>query len=122
MKRLLTALFVIGLALAAFGPPGPGPVARRAVLFGGDRPILPMTFVHNDHGSVPCASCHHEFVDGTVGASCINCHLTDPKVAPLLEAQFHALCRSCHVEENAAGKASGPTRSCIACHLPDDRF
>lgn len=81
-----------------------------------------MTFVHDDHLGVSCATCHHEFVDGTTGSSCLNCHVQDPEVAPLLEQQFHTLCRSCHVEKEAAGEASGPTRRCIACHLPDDQF
>ena len=81
-----------------------------------------MTFVHGDHRGIPCASCHHEFVDGTTGSTCIDCHVTDPNVSPHLEAQFHDLCRTCHLTERGAGKEAGPTRRCIACHLPDDQF
>lgn len=122
MKWLPAGLFVVGLVLVVAGPPPPVPTARRAVVAGAGRPILPMSFVHDDHRGVPCATCHHEFVDGTVGTTCINCHVTAPKVAGLLERQFHDLCRSCHVEEQSAGEVHGPTRRCIACHLPDDRF
>lgn len=122
MKRVLVGLFIVGLALVVFGPTPPVPTVRRAVVAGAGRPILPMTFVHDDHRGVPCATCHHEFVDGTVGTTCINCHVTDPKVSGVLERQFHDLCRSCHVEEQAEGKAHGPTRSCIACHTADDQF
>lgn len=122
MKWILAGLFVLGLVLVVVGPPPPVRTAHRAVVAGAGRPILPMTFVHDDHRGVPCATCHHEFVDGTIGSTCIDCHVTDPKVSALLERQFHDLCRSCHVAERAAGKAAGPTRSCIACHLPDDRF
>ena len=122
MKWLLAALFGIGALLVAAGPPPPVPSVQRAVVAGAGRPILPMTFVHDDHRPVPCAVCHHEFVDGTVGSTCLDCHITDPKLSALLEPQFHDLCRTCHVEERAAGNDAGPTRSCIACHMPDERF
>lgn len=122
MKRLLAALFLAGAILVITGPPWPVPTAKRAVFSGSGRPILPMTFIHNDHKGVSCTICHHEFVDGTTGLSCINCHLTDPKVAHLFETQFHDLCRTCHMDEQAAGKPGGPTRHCAACHLPDNQF
>jgi hypothetical protein len=122
VKWLLAVLFLAGAALVVLGPPPPIPTARRAVVAGEGRPILPMTFFHDDHHGVPCATCHHEFVDHITGSSCINCHVTDPKVSARLEQQFHDLCRSCHLEERAAGRFGGPTRRCIACHLPDNRF
>lgn len=81
-----------------------------------------MTFAHADHATEPCATCHHNFVDGITGLACISCHLTDSKVAHLFEAQFHTLCRTCHVEERAAGRDSGPTRHCITCHMRDNEF
>lgn len=122
MKAYLAGLFLLGLALVVFGPPPPIPVAHRADITGAGHPILPMRFAHADHRPTPCATCHHEFVDGTMGTSCIHCHVTDPKVSARLERQFHDLCRTCHVTEQAAGKAAGPTRSCIACHIADDAF
>lgn len=122
MKWLLGAVFLAGAILAVTGPPVPLPKAERSVFSGAGDPILPMTFMHNDHRIVPCATCHHEFVDGTTGSSCINCHVTDPDVSGLLEEQFHDLCRSCHVEEHAAGNPGGPTRRCISCHLADQEF
>lgn len=122
MKWLLLVLLLAGAVLVVAGPPPPVPTAHRAVYSGEGRPILPMTFAHNDHVGVACATCHHEFVDGTTGSSCINCHLTDPKVSGIVETQFHDLCRSCHVDEQAAGEPAGPTRACAACHLPDDEF
>ncbi|AGT10758.1 cytochrome c3 family protein [Paracoccus aminophilus] len=120
MKWLLLALLIGGGALVAFGPPGPRPV--RGDQFGRGSWALPMTFAHKDHGSVTCATCHHEFAKRIPGPSCVTCHLTDAKVAPLFEEQFHNLCRSCHVEDHAAGKAAGPTRRCLSCHLPDNKF
>lgn len=122
MRWTLAALLLLGIGLVAWGPlPGIQP-AERNRRAGDGQQILPMSFAHGDHGAIPCTTCHHNFVDENRGRSCIDCHLTDARVAPLFEAQFHRLCRSCHVEEQAAGKESGPTRRCIACHVTDNRF
>ncbi len=120
MKWLLAALFALGVALVVYGPPGPRP--ERTGHFNQATPVLPMTFSHADHGGESCVVCHHTFVDQISGPACIKCHLTDPEVSHLFETQFHTLCRSCHEEDRAAGKPAGPTRHCIACHLPDNNF
>lgn len=122
MKWLLAALLLTGIALVIYVPPWSDQSARREIRFDHAEPMLPMTFTHNDHFGVACATCHHEFVDRTAGLPCIACHVTDTKVAPLLEQQFHTLCRTCHIEKQKVGKPSGPTRSCIDCHLPDTGF
>ena len=122
MKWALAVLLLLGAALVILGRPGADPAIGRAALPAGGPPILPMRFVHDDHVQVPCASCHHEFIDRRPGPPCLSCHVTDPKVSPLLEQQFHRLCRDCHVSDHAAGAASGPTRSCIGCHSPDHEF
>lgn len=122
MKLLLAALFALGIALVVFGSPFADPVAGRAPRFGGSLPVLPMTFAHGDHTSVGCVTCHHEFVDRSLGQTCMACHVTDRRVTGRLEDQFHGLCRSCHVREDAAGKPAGPTRRCRDCHHPDDAF
>lgn len=122
MKWILLAIALLGVGLILWGPvPGVQP-AHRSWKAGGPTPILPMSFAHGDHGAVPCTTCHHSFVDDNQGKGCIACHLTDAKVAPLFENQFHTLCRSCHVTEHAAGKKSGPTRRCISCHVADRQF
>ena len=120
MKWWLLAILAVGIGIVLFGLPGL--TVRRAVLSGTEATILPMTFAHNDHFSVPCADCHHEFVDGTSGPPCLACHVTDLSVAPLFEAQFHGLCRSCHEKEEAQNKPSGPTRRCLSCHVADTAF
>jgi hypothetical protein len=122
VKWLLAALFLAGVALVVTGLPMGQPLPERAARFGGSLAVLPMTFTHQSHFGKPCATCHHEFVDRTAGPPCMTCHVTDQKVAPLLEAQFHGLCQSCHIDEHAAGRPSGPTRRCIACHLDDHAF
>ncbi len=106
----------------AYGLPGADPGIRRAPRFGGTMPVLPMTFLHEDHVTSNCVTCHHEFQDGRRQKPCMTCHVTDPEVMPLLEAQFHDLCRTCHATEHAAGRPAGPTRRCISCHMPDDHF
>lgn len=122
MKWVLAALLIAGVALVALGLPFGGVQPERAPRFGGDLAVLPMTFAHESHFGMACARCHHEFAERLAGPSCMACHATDPKVAPLLEAQFHELCRSCHVTEHVAGNPSGPTRRCVACHLDDQAF
>lgn len=122
MKWMLAALFLLGAALVVWGPAPGVQSAERDRRAAGGHPILPMSFAHGDHGAIPCTTCHHNFVDENRGRSCIDCHLTDARVAPLFEEQFHDLCRSCHVGEHAAGRISGPTRRCISCHVADNRF
>jgi hypothetical protein len=82
-------------------------------------PLLPLTFAHADHGEVNCTRCHHEFVDATPRGPCIECHKQDPALARRIEADFHGLCRGCHLERQLAGLDSGPTRACSACHQGD---
>ena len=122
LKLLLAAVFLAGLGLVVFGTPFAPAGIERAPRFGGTLPVLPMRFALADHTGVGCVTCHHEFVDRRMDRGCMACHVTDAKVAPLLEDQFHGLCRSCHVSEHAAGKPAGPTRRCQDCHRPDAHF
>ena len=85
-----------------------------------ERPMLPLTFAHLDHRSVNCVDCHHNFIDDTGQGLCFDCHKTDPNVNALMEEQFHALCRDCHVEKQRLGEDAGPTRQCIDCHTADE--
>lgn len=111
---LVSAVLVGAGSLVAVDRP------ERDTYYGSPEPILPMTFAHSDHVGVNCLNCHHNFRDETGRESCMYCHVTRPKVAPLMEAQFHDLCRSCHVERQLEGEPAGPTRRCLACHLGDD--
>ena len=83
--------------------------------------MLAVNFAHADHIEQNCVVCHHNFVDDTGIGMCFDCHKTDPEVAPLIEEQFHDLCRNCHLEEQAASGEHGPTRQCIDCHVRDDK-
>ena len=79
-------------------------------------PQLPVAFEHLDHSKVPCADCHHNFLDETGGGACYNCHKLTPDIAADTEATFHDFCRGCHVRTRAAGEDSGPLRECSQCH------
>jgi len=120
MKLVFLAAVMLGVLIVAFGSPVANQRPVRDHYFEAPEKILPMNFAHNDHVPVNCVECHHNYVDGTGGGLCMNCHVTDPQVWPLFEQQFHGLCRGCHEEKAALGEAGGPPRRCIACHMGDD--
>lgn len=80
------------------------------------RPQLPVAFEHLDHNKMPCADCHHNFVDRTGGGACYNCHKLTPEIAADMEAMFHDFCRGCHVRTRMEGADAGPLRQCSLCH------
>ena len=113
---LLCAAALIGAAtLIVNSPDNPQVVPHHKGV------LLVVNFAHADHTDQHCVDCHHNFVDDTGVGLCFDCHKSDPEIAPDIEAQFHDLCRGCHVENQLAGAEHGPTRSCIACHIADDR-
>lgn len=120
MKSVAAVFLVVFLLIMAFGSPLPVERPLRAHYYNSPKPILPMSFAHADHVRENCLLCHHNYVDDTGGDLCMNCHLTNQDVMPLLEYQFHGLCRGCHTEKAAAGTEGGPPRQCMGCHLGDD--
>jgi len=120
VKTLFVAVVVAAGLIVAFGSPIAGSRPVRDFYYDAPKRILPMNFAHQDHVTVNCVECHHNFVDDTGGGLCMNCHVTDPRVWPLLENQFHHLCRDCHAEKAALGEKGGPPRECMACHTGDD--
>ena len=76
-------------------------------------------FPHENHRSVNCITCHHNFVDRTGFGGCYDCHRSARKDLPQqLEATFHEFCRDCHAQlaRDDAGK-HGPVRQCTGCHV-----
>lgn len=120
MKIAFIAVVIAGVLIVAFGSPIAKEKPHRDFYYGSPEPILPMNFAHLDHVTENCVLCHHNYVDDTGGGLCMNCHVTDPQVWPLLERQYHDLCRTCHAEKAAEGIDGGPPRECMACHLGDD--
>ncbi len=108
---LLAASVVAGAAWAA------SEARLRAVA---RQPLPPPRFDHADHREVACTTCHHNFVDRTLGAGgCYRCHKAwGTTEARRVDAVFHAFCTGCHRERQAAGKAAGPVKGCAACHVP----
>jgi hypothetical protein len=120
MKITFAVLVLVGVLIVVFGSPVASEVPVKSHQYGSPEPILPMNFAHLDHVSENCVLCHHNYTDDTGGGLCMNCHVTDQDVWPLLENQFHDLCRDCHAEKAASGIDGGPPRQCMACHLGDD--
>lgn len=120
MKLFLVLLIPLSVALLILGTPLPveHPVKRHQ--WQSPEPILPMTFAHLDHVGENCLVCHHNYNDDTGNLLCMNCHVTNSDIWPLLETQFHDLCRDCHVDKQLLNEESGPTRACIDCHLDDE--
>jgi hypothetical protein len=110
----------------------PGVLAAAALMLlptatGGSRllqpPLAPsllhVNFPHENHTSVNCVLCHHNYVDKTGFGSCLDCHRSlrsDLIQAP--EATFHVFCRDCHRKLALENKSKhGPVRKCSGCHV-----
>lgn len=120
MKIIFGIVILIGVLVVVFGSPIADELPLKAHYYESPEPILPMSFAHLDHARENCITCHHNYIDDTGGGLCMICHVTDQSVWPLLEQQFHDLCRGCHAEKAAEGIDGGPPRECMACHLGDD--
>ena len=114
MRSLLIALGVFLAALLLWLLVSGQQALRR------NAAMLPLTFAHADHRNVNCVECHHNFVDRTGHGLCFECHQKHPAVSALMEAQFHALCRDCHLAKQRLGEDGGPVRRCLDCHRADD--
>lgn len=121
MKAVSLLIIAAGAWIIWFGSPFADELPRKEHYYGSPEPILPMTFAHADHSGINCARCHHNFVDGTGSGPCMTCHVTRDELWPVLEQQFHGLCRGCHTDKSALGEKSGSPRRCISCHLGDEQ-
>lgn len=103
----------------------PAPIATSRLL----EPVvarsapLPLDFPHDKHRDVNCIVCHHDMADHTGAGSCISCHRESPAALKRsAEATFHVFCRDCHTRLATEGHKHGPTRSCAACHRPEQEI
>ncbi len=112
--RTLAAAIAASLVLAAWF--WQSNVRQRLVTAA---PTLPVHFAHADHRNENCVGCHHNFADHTGDGLCFDCHERSAEVGHLLEAQFHDMCRGCHLQRQAQGLEHGPTRHCRQCHVTD---
>jgi len=92
----------------------------------------PVKFSHGQHGSIPCATCHHMWdgrgeVEGCAAAGCHD-NLTERQEPTSYFRAFHNKdsansCLGCHMKTNLTRKAKGqkplPVSPCAnnACHV-----
>jgi predicted CXXCH cytochrome family protein len=109
------------LLLAAGGVASEAVLAasRLRVAWIAQAPLLPTRFDHKFHTSVACTTCHHNFLDRSVGPKrCLPCHKDwGTTEARRIDTMFHDFCTGCHQARVAAGEKAGPVRSCAACHV-----
>ena len=116
--RLLPVLLPSGIALAAllFMPTPIGGV-RLLQTATNPRP-LHAYFPHENHRTVNCIECHHNFVDKAGAGSCYDCHRgTRADLPQAAEATFHEFCRDCHRTLARDQSKHGPVRECSGCHV-----
>jgi Class III cytochrome C family len=83
--------------------------------------LVHVNFPHENHRSVSCVTCHHNFVDKTGAANCYDCHRsTRPDLPQAAEATFHKFCRDCHRQRALEPNKHGPVRECSGCHNDTD--
>lgn len=115
-QRLTTRLPSLAAAAVLFLLPLP--IATPHLLQPVTAPaLLPINFPHENHRSVGCVLCHHNFTDRTGAGSCLDCHRSARTDLPAsAEATFHTFCRNCHTQLAATTDKHGPTRACSECH------
>lgn len=125
-KFSLAVLALLLVGLAAFiiknrCPPGDESCEARE----------PVGFPHERHmASYDCLECHHvydalknnvlapmELYDGNPEIRCRHCHTPEATIVAI--TAFHRQCISCHNQEAAAGRVSGPNM-CSDCHGPEE--
>ncbi|MBM4227311.1 MAG: cytochrome c3 family protein [Gammaproteobacteria bacterium] len=113
MRKQSLLVMVLILAVAGLGV-WLGKLRAEAIR---ERPLLQIHFDHHEHAAVRCATCHHNFLDGTGKTACYFCHKQDPELGSRIEKDFHMFCRSCHVDLAQRGFQTGPVRRCAGCHV-----
>jgi predicted CXXCH cytochrome family protein len=110
-----SAVVVTAVLLVALSAAGASTKLREPLLVRSSG--LPLDFPHTKHTAVPCATCHHNFVDETGLENCIACHQSaraDLKVG--VEARFHSFCFQCHRHPDSSLVRHGPIDGCEICH------
>ena len=114
--RFLAVVILLAAACAAIVYSAPVSQARLAGLR--TTPIDSAGFLHKNHATVTCVTCHHNFLDHTGKENCLNCHKrvsTDETMR--IDRMFHAFCGECHRRESRIGEGkSGPIDDCAGCH------
>jgi Ferric reductase like transmembrane component/Class III cytochrome C family len=122
-RRVFLALALVALACVGFAAQTRERRAQVTLETVAERAqALPVEFPHEQHGTVNCLTCHHNFVDHTGVDNCIPCHRSTRSDIRLdAEARFHSFCMHCHRDGElvATGlRKHGPVSQCSACHRP----
>jgi hypothetical protein len=114
---VLSVLILTAIAAATLSVSGAGAALREPILR--REHALPLDFPHSKHIEVPCATCHHNFVDDRGLDTCIQCHRSSrPDLKVGIEARFHGFCFECHRHPESALTGHGPVSGCTQCHRP----
>ncbi len=81
-------------------------------------------FHHTNHEGMKCKECHESWEMSRDIKECGDCHTDEERVEKsgtpnIIRVSHRALCKNCHRELELAGKPTGPTRPCVACHKED---
>jgi predicted CXXCH cytochrome family protein len=116
--RLFSTRITSGIALLALLLL-PTPVGKLHLLRTAAAPApLHAFFPHENHRTVNCITCHHNFVDKTGFGGCYDCHRSARADLPqAAEATFHEFCRDCHSALAQEQSKHGPVRACSGCHV-----
>jgi len=76
-------------------------------------------FHHTEHLGMGCEQCHESWEMNKDIKKCGSCHPGNDKggIPNIIKVSHRALCKRCHRDMVAAGKISGPTNPCTACHM-----
>jgi predicted CXXCH cytochrome family protein len=117
-SRLVLVIVLGSLAvLPALLHPAASLALREPFVLRSDRLVL--DFPHDQHRTVACTQCHHDFTDRSGEGSCISCHRSGrADLRAGAEARFHDFCLGCHRDPPAYLTAHGPVTGCDTCHAP----
>ena len=117
-------VLVSGRYAGAFGLPQQvraASLALREPAMSGGAP-LPLSFPHQQHATINCIDCHHNFTDRSGVDTCLGCHRSaraDLKHGP--EARLHDFCLHCHRTQTREER-HGPAGGCAGCHRREMDF
>jgi Class III cytochrome C family len=117
VARMACLLTLAGLILVV--SVGLVTASRQRLALIAKEPLLPTRFDHKFHTSVACITCHHNFVQRSLGPKrCLPCRkdwgTTEER---RIDTVFHDFCTGCHRARAAAGEKAGPTKGCASCHV-----
>jgi predicted CXXCH cytochrome family protein len=117
-SRLVLAIVLGSLVALLALTRGGAALALREPFLRRSEPLV-VVFPHDQHRSVNCIQCHHNFTDRSGEDSCISCHRSRrAAIRVSAEARFHDFCLGCHRDPPVYLSGHGPVTGCNTCHAP----